>query len=276
VAQPVQRDTRGILHPERGLQRFKLSRYAPSTAVARFVDRYWLASWQLPPGESHEQEVLVHPVVNLVFDAERATVSGVWRRRFTRKLEGYGRVLGVMFRPGGFRPFLGRPVSTITDSMLPLAAVLPGGAELERGVTHALAGGASDEELVAVIDGSLAAQVPLEPQPSERTTAWADQAARDRDVCRVGDLAGLAGVSVRQLERSFADHIGVPPKWVIRRYRLYEIAERAARSEVNDWARLAAELAYADQSHLVRDFAATVGESPERYARAARTAIARY
>lgn len=56
---------------------------------------------------------------------------------------------------------------------------------------------------------------------------------------------------------------------MIRRYRLYEVAERAARSQTVDWAALAADLGYADQAHLVRDFTAAVGEPPGTYARRA-------
>ncbi|MGH3223253.1 MAG: AraC family transcriptional regulator [Streptosporangiaceae bacterium] len=33
-----------------------------------------------------------------------------------------------------------------------------------------------------------------------------------------------------------------------------------------DWAALAADLGYADQAHLTRDFTATIGVSPARYA----------
>ena len=49
--------------------------------------------------------------------------------------------------------------------------------------------------------------------------------------------------------------------------RLYEAAERAARGDAVDWSRLATELGYSDQSHLVRHFTAAVGVPPDRYAR---------
>jgi len=184
----------------------------------------------LPEGQHDDQHVLMHPVVQIVFDGSDATVSGVQRQRFTRVLEGQGRVLGVMFR--GFE----------TD--------------------------AANEDIVGAIDDLLSGAAPEPHQPCEETTTWAEQVAQDRDLHRVDDLARWAGVSVRQLQRSFADHIGVGPKWVIRQYRLYEIAEQAAHSADIDWAHLAARLGYADQAHLTRDFTRAVGLAPQRYAQA--------
>ena len=58
------------------------------------------------------------------------------------------------------------------------------------------------------------------------------------------------------------------PKWVIRRYRMHEAAARVADGEEVDWAGLAGALGYADQAHFTRDFTATIGMSPARYARA--------
>lgn len=72
---------------------------------------------------------------------------------------------------------------------------------------------------------------------------------------------------VRRLQRLFAAHVGVGPKWVIRRYRLHEATERMARGDAIVWADLAGELGYADQAHFSRDFAALFGEPPTRYAR---------
>jgi AraC-like DNA-binding protein len=83
----------------------------------------------------------------------------------------------------------------------------------------------------------------------------------------VDAVAAAAGLSVRTLQRLFAEHVGVSPKTVIRRYRIYEAAERARAGARVDWATLAPELGYSDQAHLVRDFTAAFGMPPERYAR---------
>jgi AraC-like DNA-binding protein len=52
----------------------------------------------------------------------------------------------------------------------------------------------------------------------------------------------------------------------MRQARLHEAAERADGGEVVDWAELAADLGYADQAHLTRDFTATIGVPPTHYA----------
>ena len=94
-----------------------------------------------------------------------------------------------------------------------------------------------------------------------------DLIQRDPSVARVDALAAAVSTSVRSLQRLFAEHVGVGPKWVIRRYRLHEITERMSEGIGIDWAALAADLGYADQAHLTRDFTDLFGEPPTAYAR---------
>lgn len=265
---PVALDARGIVRPEAGLTRFQLDRYAPSPAVARFVDRYWVVTWDLTGQEPYAQPVFAHPVVNVVFGDGPPTVYGVTTAIGTRVLEGAGRALGIMFRPAGFRPFLGRVLSGITDQALALADVF--GPQVTRLEAEVLAAG-EPEAMAATADAFLAALVPPEPQPSEATSVVVERVAGDPSLVRVDDLADEVGVSPRQLQRRFADHVGASPKSVIRRYRLYEAAERARLGTYEDWAALASELGYSDQAHLTRDFTAVIGMPPDRYARACRS-----
>ena len=84
----------------------------------------------------------------------------------------------------------------------------------------------------------------------------------------MAQLAEASGLPERRLQRMFADYVGVSPKWVMRRARLHEAALRveADGPAAVDWAALAADLGYADQAHLTRDFTATIGVPPTRYA----------
>ena len=92
----------------------------------------------------------------------------------------------------------------------------------------------------------------------------------DRSLLRVDQVAAEFDIGVRRLQRLFADHVGVSPKWVIQRYRLFDAVEAAARGDEVNWADLAVQLGYSDQAHLVRSFTAAVGMPPDRYARSVR------
>jgi AraC-like DNA-binding protein len=124
------------------------------------------------------------------------------------------------------------------------------------------------EQAVAAMEAALEPLLPAEPDPE---IELADRAVRlleeDRELNRVSELAERLGLSVRSVQRLFADLVGLGPSWVIRRYRLHEAAARATEGGDVDWARLAIQLGYYDQAHLVRDFTATVGTAPARYAR---------
>src|SRR5216684_4180134 len=100
----------GVLHAETAMTRFTLNRYPPPADLARFVDFCWVVRWDLRGQPPHEQAILPHPNVNLAFEATGAAVFGVDRKIFTRRLSGVGKVLGVRFRPGGFRPFYSRAI----------------------------------------------------------------------------------------------------------------------------------------------------------------------
>jgi AraC-like DNA-binding protein len=269
VVQPADQDSRGIVDPAAGLSRFSLDRHVPSEHVARFVDRYWIVSWDLPPGESYPQHVLPHPVVNLVVEPDSAVAVGVQRGRTTKVLAGRGRALGVMFRPAGFSPLAPGPMSRLTDRSAHLVDWL--GPSADRWAQEVRA--APDQQaMVAAAEHFLADRLPEQPHPCEATTALVDAVVADPSLRRVDDLAELAGLSERTLQRRFADHVGVSPKWVVRRYRIYEAAEAVAQGQDVSWAELASSLGFADQAHLTREFRAAFGVPPEQYARRQREA----
>jgi AraC-like DNA-binding protein len=254
VVRPVREDARGIVAPEVGLAHFRLDRYPPSELAGRFVDRYWVSTWDLRGRPPFTQQVLTHPVVNVIFTEGTAFVHGPKRKIDSRTLSGAGRALGIMFRPAGFRPFLDRPAAAITDAVLPVAEVFgPPGEALRQD----LAAAADAAAMAELADRFVTALAPHPRQPSEATT--------DPSLVRVDGLAAAAGLGLRALQRRFADHVGISAKAFIRRYRLYEAAEQARLQRAVDWAELAARLGYSDQSHLSRDFSALLGTSPGQY-----------
>jgi transcriptional regulator GlxA family with amidase domain len=119
------------------------------------------------------------------------------------------------------------------------------------------------------MDALLAELLPTARQASEASTELAELARSEGGIVRAEQLASIAAVSLRTLERRFRTHVGLSPKKAIQRYRLQAVAERALSDDI-DWASVAAELGYADQAHLSRDFRAVTGEAPASYSRTER------
>lgn len=265
-ARPVG-NSRAILHPHAGAGAFALTRHEPSPALAAFVDYHWVIEWDLTGLPDHVQRVLASPAVHLSVEPLIARITGIRTKSdFAEALSGSGRVLGVRFRSGGMRPFLAGPVSMLTDREVPIEEHfdidVPSWRQRVLAAPSATAAAATADDVLA----------PLTPAADpivDDVTKIVDDIRDDATLTRVDAVAQRHGIGVRRLQRLFTDYVGIGPKWVIRCFRLHEVAGRAASGEAVDWAGLAAELGYSDQAHLVREFAAVVGEPPARYARTA-------
>jgi AraC-like DNA-binding protein len=247
--------------------RFTLDRYPPAGDLARLVERYWVVSWEVPLGREASITLLPHPCVNVVLDGGRLSVSGVGRERFTYTYRGVGGVFGIKFRPGGFLPFLGKPLSDITDAVLPAEQLWgPPAAALAERMTAA----PGLDQRVALVEEFLRERRPPPDPQVELVQRIVAALLHDRTIGRVDDVTEMFDINPRTLQRLFQRYVGVSPKWVLRRYRLHEAAAVLAREQHRPWATVAAELGYFDQSHFIRDFTAAIGMTPVAYAQACR------
>lgn len=254
---------RGLVSSRQSGSRIDATTFAAPEPLDEVVAALWRGRWDLAGQPAHETEILSDPCVHIVFesgDRRERRLVGVWSRRWVRRLEGRGRVRGVKVRAGGLKAFVDRPARDVVDKILPLEELF---GDL----------GAWAEEILDVEDDALA---------FARITAWLQEVRRDEDVSlpiaivdritrdtsilTVERLAEVAGLGPRALQRLFREHVGVSPKWVIRRHRLQEAALRLEQGTVS-LAELAAELGYSDQAHLTRDFRAAVGKSPRKFSR---------
>ena len=256
---------RGVLRPATASQRFTLARHVPPASLAPFADFCWIVRWDLRGQPDHEQTILPLPNVNIGFEESGAGIYGVDRKLFTRRLSGAGKALGIRFRPGGFRPFWGAPVSELTDRVVPAAELF--GPAAERACERVMAAD-GDAEMIEHAAALLTGRLPAPDPVADQAAKLVALITEDQTLRRVDQLAAVSGLTVRGLQRLFAGYVGVSPKWVMRRARLHDAALRADSGDPVDWGQLAAELGYADQAHLTRDFTATLGVSPTRYQRA--------
>jgi AraC-like DNA-binding protein len=264
--QEVNAEPKGVLDRALAAQKFRLARFEPAADLKAFVAHFWIVAWDLRGQAPHWQKTLPYPCVHLVFDAGRTAIFGVMRGAFEYQLQGQGRVLGVRFRPAGFRGLLGAPLTTITDQTMPLSRVY----ELDSDAAEASVLAADgDAGMMQAAETILRSRIPAVDDTVDLVQGIVDRIESDRTIKRVDELAATVGSSERGLQRLFSDYVGVSPKWVIRRFRLHDAASRLANAEDVNLTYLAQDLGYSDQAHFTRDFKAIVGRSPSDYRRSA-------
>ncbi|MEV6829012.1 helix-turn-helix domain-containing protein [Amycolatopsis sp. NPDC051102] len=258
---------RGIVAEATARTMFTLTRHPPAPELAEFVDYHWILRWDRTGEPPYEQRVLPNLAVHVTFFPGAAGVYGPAREVFSHRLAGRVQGLGVRFRPGCFRAFLGGPVRDIADRAVPLTDVFGPAA---AGTAESVQSARDDAEMAAAVDNLLIAN-PVRLSAAARQAAEAvESIARDPGITRVAQLCADTGLTTRSVQRMFAEHVGVPPKWAIRIYRLNDAAQRLVTEGQRDYAGLAVRLGYSDQSHFIRDFRTVTGQSPAEYVRTAR------
>ena len=255
---------KGIVDPQAAARRIRLATYPPAAALAPFVDYFWVVEWDRRGCAPETQRVLPYPNAHLVFDLGRTAIHGVVRGAFDRPLSGAGKVLGVRFAPGGLRPFITQPLSTFTDTTIAADALL--GMPAAQAEARVL-GESDDLAMVAQVQALLLARLPQVDDAALLAARLTAAAAAHNGPASVAQLCENMAIGERKLQRLFANYVGVPPKWVIQRYRLQEAIWRLAQPDAPDLASLAHALGFFDQAHFSRSFAELVGSTPFDYRR---------
>lgn len=100
-------------------------------------------------------------------------------------------------------------------------------------------------------------------QPDSRCAQAVALLAAQAEAARpVAALVARSGYSERRLQQLFSAELGLPPKTYSRLLRLHASLRRLRLPAPPDWAALALEGGYADQSHLVHEFRRFTGLTP--------------
>lgn len=254
-------DARGILFPD-ALPRFHRREVPVESAhLARW---YWVAQWNLPDGLVSTQSLLPFPASNLVVGPGGITLSGPTTAACGRDLTGRGWAFGVLLRAAGSAALGSAPAEIVDEEVdFPDPALATGVAELMAAGDSGSAARVMSAWL-AGIDARRGEPIPEGAVLADRMIGIVES---DPAIVGVGQLAREMGMSTRALQRLAKQYVGLSPLRIIRRYRLQEAALRLREDPGLTVARVAAELGYADQSHLAADFRSTLGLSARDYRR---------
>jgi AraC-like DNA-binding protein len=124
----------------------------------------------------------------------------------------------------------------------------------------------SDERGVARIESLLLQQLPA-TDPNIQLIGNILEMAEAMETPTVATLCQALNLSERRVQELLREYVGVGLKWILLRSRLQKAARFAAKLQTSNWAEIATELGYGDQSHFINDFKRLIGKTPTQYAR---------
>ncbi|MBV9874872.1 MAG: AraC family transcriptional regulator [Verrucomicrobia bacterium] len=171
---------------------------------------------------------------------------------------------GIRLQPAACRALLGCGPATLLNQRLPCAEI---NLELHHALLAEVKASTCFEQMVAGFSRALRAIKLCNHLIDSKAAAAADLIDRARGRARIADIAIAVKLSQRQLQRRFSLAVGLSPKQFARARRLRATALALVKTASTDWAGLAFEMGFTDQSHLTHEFGALTKESPVLFER---------
>lgn len=142
---------------------------------------------------------------------------------------------------------------------------------LANGVADAIANADSLEHAIRVFQSKMETIAGSGIRPDSHVAKVVDLLVANAGDIRISDLASTVSLSPRQLQRRFKAASGLTMKRFARIRRIRQAAFALIEQDRVNWADRAAEMGYADQAHLTREFSSVTNQTPGKFARKLRT-----
>lgn len=241
--------------------------HAPPASLREYVECFWTRG----AAPEHNEPYLVLPDggMDIVLGyrsaeagapPEVALAVGTMTRALAMEGADPTAWVGVRFWPGRALPFLGIPASELTDLRVDIGHVWQErDAVLEPLRSHDI--GALLAAFRRLLEDRLRDSLPVDRTVEEAVRAI----LRSGGNLSIASLAPALGVTRQHLARRFAMYVGVPPKMFARVARVRRAIAKARVAAHVDWAALALEAGYYDQSHLAGEIRELTGRSPSEW-----------
>lgn len=171
-------------------------------------------------------------------------------------------VAGVVFRPGGTRPFFRMPAQESCDADTPLELLW--GRQRASDLREQLLDNPDPQaKLDALEDALMGALQPVTLHPA--VSFALGTFGRMPRKASVGAVTSQIGLSAKRFIERFKAEVGLTPKRYCRILRFQRALALAEPGGGVDWTRVAADCGYFDQAHFIHDFRSFAGITPTGY-----------
>jgi AraC-like DNA-binding protein len=183
------------------------------------------------------------------------------RKRVLRKLvHGGQRTVMARLHLGAAAAALGVPASALVGRAVPLEDLW--GAATTRRLLDELASARGTREAAAILQSAICEHFVMAGGQHARSQLVLEAASR-LTLANVNTVATDLGVSERHLRRVFDETIGMSPKAFAQLARFRRALHAAREGLRPGWATIAASAGYYDQAHLIAEFRAIAGVTPQ-------------
>jgi AraC-like DNA-binding protein len=222
------------------------------------VSHYWVS----PKAAVNVYPALPDGAIDLVFQVhDTRTESWVYGTPTTRiniLLQQNCDYFGIRFKPGQSRHFIWPSARDLTDTCLVAHEALK--CSLNRLYDHRWA------DVAQLFDTMLTNYLSQCPPTFHRIDECIRLIETTRGAIQISQVAEVFGQSRRQFERVFLETVGISAKTFAQIIRFQHTAKLLASPFRLSLSQIAAELAYADQSHMSHDFKRLAGITPRQFA----------
>lgn len=245
----------------------------PSFPLSEFVECFWQMQSDVSRKVSPYQ-ILPNGCIDIIFNFGdlpshvendfpqlRSFVVGQMRQPIAIHQGGKVDLLGIRFRVGGAGSFLCVNAATLNNSVRALD-------DLVGDSVHDLVAQLAEQSFsqrVGRLETLLSLRQPRSSKRIQTVRHISTVIAENHGRVTVDEICRQLEISSRQVERLFAQHVGLSPKLACRILRFTRAVELMECSSNVSWAEFALVCGYYDQSHLIRDFREFAGVTPHQY-----------
>jgi AraC-like DNA-binding protein len=259
--------------------------FQPHPILSQFVQCYWAigADSRTLPAPEHGvipcgyvdivfnvgDQVCLSDTGSVFFDQARSFLAGPFDRYQRFSAKGKFEFLGARFQPGGTPFFSSLRLRELRNRAVPLDAVWDHGglkAELKTLETR-LSRMNETTQKVACVEQFLMKFVQHWKEPDAVVTEALSLIEESKGRISIEGLASSMRISARQIERKFAQRVGLSPKAFCRVTRFHQVKSLFENGRESSGCDLAYACGYYDQTHLIQEFRLFTGHTPARYER---------
>lgn len=250
----------------------------PSSLLSPYIKQYWGIENCIANGESYTHRIIPSGFIEMSFYFDdlpvaldysknlpsQSILSGQLNSFYNISISGHLKMFSISFKPLGAFMFFELPLNEISNQNIPLKALFKD--EINK-IEDLLYESKTFYDKVDIIEKYLLQLLKKKEKIFDynRISHSLQIINKSRGKTQVEYLSAEACLSRKQFERTFSAFIGLSPKQFIKVIRFQNALFTKHQYPNDSLTKLAYDVGYFDQSHMVNNFKSLSGLSPKQY-----------